>query len=67
MSVERESSRVSLRRSLEVKTRLSGFAAAAPKLEKTYSDTEQLRGEHTQNKTCHVRIQTGFNKYLKAF
>uniref|UniRef100_A0A3Q3WKD3 Uncharacterized protein n=1 Tax=Mola mola TaxID=94237 RepID=A0A3Q3WKD3_MOLML len=49
--VERESSRVSLRRSLEVKTRLSGFAAAAPKLEKTYSDTEQLRGEHTQNKT----------------
>ncbi|XP_076582918.1 inaD-like protein isoform X2 [Chaetodon auriga] len=39
--VERESSRVSLRRSLEVKTRSSGFGFMTPKLETTYSNTAQ--------------------------
>ncbi|XP_041791868.1 inaD-like protein [Chelmon rostratus] len=39
--VERESSRVSLRRSVEVKTRSSGFGFVTPKLETTYSNTAQ--------------------------
>ncbi|XP_070764765.1 inaD-like protein [Enoplosus armatus] len=40
--VERESSRVSLRRSLEVKARSSGFDFTTPKLESAYSNTAQL-------------------------
>ncbi|XP_059197112.1 LOW QUALITY PROTEIN: inaD-like protein [Centropristis striata] len=40
--VERESSRVSLRRSLDVKTRSSGFGSTAPKLEPPYPNSTQL-------------------------
>ncbi|KAM9358457.1 inaD-like protein [Symphorus nematophorus] len=40
--VERESSRVSLRRSLEVKSRSSGFGLTTPKLEPTYSNSAKL-------------------------
>lgn len=40
--VERESSRVSLKRSLEVKTRSSGFGLTTPKLETTYPNAAQL-------------------------
>ncbi|XP_074492726.1 inaD-like protein isoform X2 [Sebastes fasciatus] len=40
--VERESSRVSLRRLLEVKARSSGFGFTSPNLEPTYPNTTQL-------------------------
>lgn len=57
VSVEREPSRVSLRRSSEVKAHLSGFGSTMMKQESTDLNSAQLnRGEthtHTHGCACH--------------
>ncbi|XP_039984387.1 inaD-like protein [Xiphias gladius] len=58
--VERESSHVSLRRSLEVKARSSGFSSTMMKLEPMYSNTAQgslTRGEPTYSYSPDVLVE----------